>query len=506
MRLVDVGEGGGQFSSGASVELVDEGRVEIRLFDLLDFHEKQLRVTDVSCLESCAGASSQPSAVVEVGYEADAFWGAAMRLRSEFSVVDGWHEATSAAMSLVSTEAVVAATVDSEPDEVWLFVDGSSKDSEAGWSLLVITARHGHLVLDHCAGIALCGFTCGNLSGLVDIGVSGTESEEAELVGVAAAYVWARDCVWASAQFTVFCDNANAIALATGANGAQSTLVEVIQARVRESLAMRSVRIEHVKGHCGHPWNEAVDVLSKQFRSRKLEAFRPDHTWLVPEGVEAVSARRFSHLAWHDAISAVQYPSLVGGNVVASAPWQSVMPSAIAARYDRGEVRKPRVRRAGNKAATVVFVSVNVRTLSDGPVARGSGLCTVGRSAWLMEQFAATGASLVGIQESQTSSGVRVSGKFVVISSGRRSQSDRGCELWVLRSVLWDCDDLSSKSFASVAVKTLSVCTKTGDGFSLPFERGASVTMRWFFMRLRVRPLVRRWRHGGWRRRKSSLP
>ena len=156
-------------------------------------------------------------------------------------------------------------------DELAIYTDGGYREIKlqdctrevAGWGYAAVqrgdSNRHeeGHVVHQEL--------------GLVSIDPHHQEYEGANVRSNNTAEITAmiRALRWASTtdgerRVTIFYDSMYAAAAARGIERATSNTDLIVKLRVALATARRyrSVRFEHVKGHCGHKWNEYVDQLA----------------------------------------------------------------------------------------------------------------------------------------------------------------------------------------------------------------------------------------------------
>ena len=149
-----------------------------------------------------------------------------------------------------------------------LYVDGSAKNSQAAWSVVVVWQDflHGRTTLEGLFGDILA-------DGPADIsflGESRTEAIHAEQSAVIFALLWIMQRssqTGAAVRYSVHFDN---IAAGNGASGVSSLPGDSCLSRIArgaaqlvEAAAGGCVRYSHVSAHEGHAWNELADTVAK---------------------------------------------------------------------------------------------------------------------------------------------------------------------------------------------------------------------------------------------------
>ena len=156
-------------------------------------------------------------------------------------------------------------------DECAVYTNGGSTNAElqddrdevAGWAFAAIQRgqnslhEEGHVVYEE--------------SGVVHIDPEHWQYEGADVRSNNTAEITAmiRALRWVSGQagqnrVTIYYDSMYTAAAARGAERATSNTELTVKLRMELATARlsRPVRFEHVKGHCGHTWNEYVDQLA----------------------------------------------------------------------------------------------------------------------------------------------------------------------------------------------------------------------------------------------------
>lgn len=178
------------------------------------------------------------------------------------------------------------------------------------------------------------------------------------------------------------------------------------------------VKVTHIHGHCGQPWNELADSLAKA-ASRGLYSFPPDDLWLT------VGHEQGGEWAWiYNQQSFPAYPTHDGSAFVFQGVVDKTAPDDIAPL-------------TVVKAKPALFKNLRVISYKAG------SLCDtvrvekrpqyIDRAPLLAEQF--KDFHLIGIQEARTDPGSKALGDFLRVSGGksknRKGSSILGIEVWV---------------------------------------------------------------------------
>ena len=156
-------------------------------------------------------------------------------------------------------------------DELAVYTDGGYRKHEvqaevkeaAGWGYVAVqrgdSNRHqdGHVVHQD-PGVVCTSPTMNQYEGAAVL-----SNNTAEITAMIRALTWISSLQGAS-KVTIYYDSMYAAAAARGLERATSNTDLIVKLRVALATARchRSIRFEHVKGHCGHKWNDYVDQLA----------------------------------------------------------------------------------------------------------------------------------------------------------------------------------------------------------------------------------------------------
>ena len=158
-------------------------------------------------------------------------------------------------------------------DELAIYTDGGFKELKlqegtkevAGWGYAAVqkgdSDRHeeGHIVHEDL------GVVCIDPKSDEYEGAKVRSNNTAEITAMIRALRWASTAE-GERRVTIFYDSMYAAAAARGVERATSNTDLIVKLRVALATARcyRSVRFEHVKGHCGHKWNNYADQLATE--------------------------------------------------------------------------------------------------------------------------------------------------------------------------------------------------------------------------------------------------
>ena len=300
----------------------------------------------------------------------------------------------------------LAAAVMSVPD--WLgkeqgtmhvFTDGSYlRDTDvAGWAAIILMECASDVPFSYVGYIA------------------GRQEAHSQEAGEAGAYVAellgignAAEIISASSNrchFHVDSTSAADVAFGRAAINSFASLASAVRHRVMALESRMEVNVSHVKGHSGHPWNEAVDRLAGAVRTGKLEP-----TTHIP-----FDPTKQNEWAWALQASGESNDMPVQQNgmfLVEAPPLQPVLDFCL-----------PTLSRATEETVELKarFVSYNA--------------CSVhvpGRRQFLSKQFDQEQICAVGIQESQDRSQNDFGfDHWQVFRSAADKHGNFGCELWL---------------------------------------------------------------------------
>ena len=300
----------------------------------------------------------------------------------------------------------LAAAVMSVPDwlgneqgTIHVFTDGSYlRDTDvAGWAAIILMECTSDVPFSYVGYIA------------------GRQEAHSQEAGEAGAYVAellgignAAEIISVSSSrchFHVDSTSAADVAFGRAAIGSFASLASAVRHRVMVLESRMEVNVSHVKGHSGHPWNEAVDRLAGAVRTGKLEP--TNHILFDPT--------KQNEWAWalHESGESNDMPVQQNGMFLVEAPpLQPVLDFCL-----------PTLSRATEETVELKarFVSYNA--------------CSVhvpGRRQFLSKQFDQEQICAVGIQESQDRSQNDFGfDHWQVFRSAADKHGNFGCELWL---------------------------------------------------------------------------
>ena len=300
----------------------------------------------------------------------------------------------------------MAAAVMSVPDwtghgqgAIHVFTDGSylNETDEAGWAAIILMECSSETPFSYVGYIA------------------GRQEAHSEEAGTAGAYVAELLGIGNAAEilcsntsrcnFHVDSTSAADVAFGRAAIHSFSGLASAVRNRVMALEQKAEVHVSHVKGHSGHPWNEAVDRLAGAVRTGRIKP--TNHAQFDP--------RKQNEWAWALQASGdvSDMPVRLNGMFVVEAP-----PLQPAVDFYLPTTSSPTEEAVGLNAR---FVSYNA--------------CSVhvpGRRQFLSKQFDQEQICAVGIQESQDRSpnDFRFD-HWQVFRSAADKHGNFGCELWL---------------------------------------------------------------------------
>ena len=300
----------------------------------------------------------------------------------------------------------LAAAVMSVPDwlgneqgTIHVFTDGSYlRDTDvAGWAAIILMEGTSDVPFSYVGYIA------------------GRQEAHSQEAGEAGAYVAellgignAAEIINASSSrchFHVDSTSAADVAFGRAAIGSFASLASAVRHRVMVLESRMEVSVSHVKGHSGHPWNEAVDRLAGAVRTGMLEP--TNHILFDPT--------KQNEWAWalHESGESNDMPVQQNGMFLVEAPpLQPVLDFCL-----------PTLSRATEETIELKarFVTYNA--------------CSVhvpGRRQFLSKQFDQEQICAVGIQESQDRSQNDFGfDHWQVFRSAADKHGNFGCELWL---------------------------------------------------------------------------
>ena len=300
----------------------------------------------------------------------------------------------------------LAAAVMSVPDwlgneqgTIHVFTDGSYlRDTDvAGWAAIILMEGTSDVPFSYVGYIA------------------GRQEAHSQEAGEAGAYVAellgignAAEIINASSSrchFHVDSTSAADVAFGRAAIGSFASLASAVRHRVMVLESRMEVSVSHVKGHSGHPWNEAVDRLAGAVRTGMLEP--TNHILFDPT--------KQNEWAWalHESGESNDMPVQQNGMFLVEAPpLQPVLDFCL-----------PTLSRATEETVELKarFVTYNA--------------CSVhvpGRRQFLSKQFDQEQICAVGIQESQDRSQNDFGfDHWQVFRSAADKHGNFGCELWL---------------------------------------------------------------------------
>ena len=166
-------------------------------------------------------------------------------------------------------------------DELAIYTDGGFQELKlqeetrevAGWGYAAVqkgdSDRHeeGHIIHEDL------GVVCTDQKKDEYDGAEVRSNNTAEITAMIRALRWI-STLEGACKVTIFYDSMYAAAAARGVERATSNTDLIVELRVALATARcyRSVRFEHVKGHCGHRWDDYVDQLATEAMLADVQA------------------------------------------------------------------------------------------------------------------------------------------------------------------------------------------------------------------------------------------
>ena len=306
---------------------------------------------------------------------------------------------------------------DHQPHWLELYVDGSTHDDHAAWSVVVVSACD--------KGKRFCGCMAGSVQTDSDqadwLGATAHTNISAELsaAAVAFAYGLTRDDL----PSVVRPDLQLSHLISTGA---LTVAPHAELGQLLHSLSMVGypwIRPLEVRGHCGDPWNELADQLAKHYA--KVPGTWGQVRWDHLHSLARSSFER--QWAWlqqaPDHLRAA-FPPLYEGQV-----WQLH-------RSHTQTLAPPPLHVETHDGLDLQFTALSYNVLALGTTDRETGFGSH-RAMRLDSQLHGQKVAIAGLQEARTSEGVRMTDHFTTLSSGYETTGRAhhfGCELWLSKT------------------------------------------------------------------------
>ena len=311
--------------------------------------------------------------------------------------------------------------------DVWqfdVFTDGSYDGTNSSWAFAVFASgpsgvwRHGHAY----GRVALAGET-------LYVGAS----SHSALAGERSALFWAQ--AWLLQKDVriparIWGDCLVALGQTHGSHqlgdDALAKACRSLAAAVESAGQASSAHYDHVRAHCGHPYNEFVDVLAKY--GLRNDTYIPSPfdglpTWVTSGDLD------WLWLCVEATLRPTQWPQYRGNTFVDTGASKVPDPDLLRQCLDLGGSA-----RQDNGIYDIRFqpkiVTVNVQTLQEDPQAG-----VAGRVPYIREQLDALGVALAGLQETRSKqSATVVSATHIRYTSQQDESGNLGVELWLSRT------------------------------------------------------------------------
>lgn len=201
--------------------------------------------------------------------------GCAIEAFSRWPRADPADAARRRAVTPFSSAAERQAALAIDPDELSLYTDGACKGNRnvkvasnpAGWGVVVVegaaartASSSGEVTAELFGPVILDAGELGFLG--AEVGSNNT----GELSAICEALLWLRDHELSGRAAAIFYDSEYAAKITQKIYNAQKNkqLAKQAQELYVATMKQRRLRFVHVKGHAGHRWNEAADVLANR--------------------------------------------------------------------------------------------------------------------------------------------------------------------------------------------------------------------------------------------------
>ena len=362
------------------------------------------------------------------------------------------------------------------PDEFHCYTDGSLIDEQLGFSLAIITFRK-HLVNDSGGGFAFKGYRLCTVDtlGPDSVPLASREAKDGEHLALCTVLRMVLNGQFGEkARVIIHVDCQYSIMVSQGFTfrSHEDDVENLLSYLGRVCRYNKLAKIQHIKAHNLHPWNEFVDILAKE---AARGGFRiPLRPFLFSEGLfgRSLSLWFVHHLSPADQ---VQFPDINRDGVVARPCDVAISADLIASSYtgktENHEEGKEVVIKTCEASANVLTLlaknaakkrqrkenkKIRRQAVFDKPYKSSGpssdpkkpklvGLKVIGRTSTLQKDFYDAGATFIGIQEARTEGPSRRTTSLYHIVSGGSAKSGgkgatiHGCEAWVAK-VLRDCE------------------------------------------------------------------
>ena len=300
-----------------------------------------------------------------------------------------------------------------------LYVDGATWQHQSAWAVVIVEQSDAGPFFRGC----LSGVTQIRTAAADWIGAIAHTNIEAEFSPMAVASAFA---LFASHDLPVCIRPdlalSHQVTACTVARHQDHALTSVLHAL--GTMFTSGISIEEVRAHASHPWNELVDGVAK-WTARTGQSIGQVHWQPLHDLASSKSDCNWNWLLQAPRSSSALFPVLHGCSVWQPEPSQVLIP----ARVHRASCSDHEYA-VSFSAATHNALALDLEdeaTRLPGP-----------RSIRLDQQFHERKCALIGLQETRTPEGRRITDHYAIFSSGF-AQCGRsrhfGCELWLHRSI-----------------------------------------------------------------------
>ena len=219
------------------------------------------------------------------------------------------------------------------------------------------------------------------------------------------------------------------------------TLMRSIAQILQTRHGYHSIFWNHIKAHCGHPWNECADALAKYAAAHPETA---GHSRFWEQILQDSSKLCAAQWLWYKELLEVgdpRVPSLVNGHIVC------IQPS-----IQHGQPllqQQPQTTAMQKTHLQITLATANIMTMD-----QSAKTSSISRQTVLMQQFHSAGCHIVGVQETRHRHVVGSSNEFYhIFGHPADARGQDGIQLWISKSlpVGPDCGPFESESVRIVA-------------------------------------------------------